>query len=203
MNIVQIFTTPIWESSYPEFNEHKDMFIEAANSFKEDHPEGVSKHNVNGYQSPMNLTKEPTFAPLFEFIAQMGRKAIFDLQLVQCDVYITAAWLNVHDNPSAMQYEHVHQDTFSGVFYLQVPQNSGKLVITNPGINPLWQGAMLTNKKNRFNSDRLKIEPVEGHVFLYPSYLPHGVEPNMHNESRISIGFNVIAVPKEHVDHTK
>jgi uncharacterized protein (TIGR02466 family) len=70
-------------------------------------------------------------------------------------------------------------------------------------MNPLWQGAMLTDKKNKFNADKLRLDPKEGHIFLWPSYLPHGVEPNDHDDERISISFNVIAVPKEHVEHTK
>lgn len=204
MNIIQIFSTPIWESSLPNFVDHKEDFLKAVTEFREKNPEGVHKSNLGGgYQSPMNLTTEPALAPLFEFVCQMGLKAAFDLQFVNVDAYITAAWVNFNDSRSCINYDHVHQDTFSGVFYLQIPEKSGKLVINNSGINPLWQGAMLPEKKNKFNSDKLKMDPVEGHIFLWPSYLPHGVEPNDHDESRISISFNVICVPKEHVEHTK
>lgn len=204
MNIIQIFSTPVWESSFPNFTEHKEEFTKAVIDFREKNPQGVNKSNLGGgYQSPMNLTTEQALAPLFEFICQMGMKAAFDLQFVNVDTYLTAAWVNFNDSRSCVNYDHVHQDTFSGVFYLQIPEKSGKLVVNNPGINPLWQGSMLTDKKNKFNSDKLKIEPVEGHIFLWPSYLPHGVEPNDHDETRISISFNVICVPKEPVDHTK
>lgn len=204
MNIVQVYATPLWESNLPDFEVHQSTFIEAARRFRSDHPDGVSKSNLGGgYQSPMTLTKQPEFAPLFEFVAQMGMKAAFDMQFVQTDVYLTAAWVNFNDRRSAINYDHVHQDTFSGVFYLSVPANSGKLVLTNPGMNPLWQGAMLADQKNKFNADRLRIEPQEGQVYLWPSYLPHGVEPNDHDDERISVSFNVICIPKEHVEHTK
>jgi uncharacterized protein (TIGR02466 family) len=89
------------------------------------------------------------------------------------------------------------------VFYLKAPKGSGRLIVTNPGMNPLWQGAMLTDKKNKFNAERLSIDPTEGHILLWPSYLPHGVEPNDHDDERISISFNVIAIPKEQVEYTK
>jgi uncharacterized protein (TIGR02466 family) len=204
MNLLQIFSTPIWESSFPNFENNKSKFIETAVEFRKKNPKGITKSNLGGgYQSPMTLTNELVFAPLFDFVCQIGRKAAFDLQFVNVDTYITAAWVNFNDSRSCINYDHIHQDTFSGVFYLQIPEKSGKLVVSNPGINALWQGAMLTDKKNKFNSDKLKIEPVEGHVFLWPSYLPHGVEPNDHDESRISISFNVICIPKEHVEHTK
>jgi len=204
MNILQVFSTPVWQSDLPDFSEHRDSFIDSSRAFREKHPDGITKSNLGGsYQSPMNLTTEPAFAPLFEFVAQMGRKAAFDMQFVDCDTYITAAWVNFNDSRSAINYDHVHQDTFSGVFYLKAPEKSGKLVLTNPGLNQLWQGAMLTAQKNKFNADRLRIEPVEGQLYLWPSYLPHGVEPNDHDDERISISFNVICVPKEHVEHTK
>lgn len=204
MNIIQIFSTPIWESSLPIYQDHRENFLKCVHEFRSKNPEGVKKSNLGGgYQSPFNLTNEPALAPLFEFVCQMGRKAAFDLQFVDVDVYLTAAWVNFNDSRSCINYEHVHQDTFSGVFYLQVPEKSGKLVINNQSINPLWQGAMLASNKNKFNSDKLKLEPSEGHIFLWPSFLPHGVEPNDHDDARISISFNVICVPKEKIDHTK
>lgn len=203
MNTIQIFSTPIWESPYPDFSEHKDEFLSCVTKFRSTNPEGIVRSNINGYQSPMTLTQEPIMAPLFEYVAQMAQKASFDMQFVNCDVYLTAAWANFNETRNQYNCEHVHQDTFSGVFYLQVPEHSGKIYFVNPGLNPLWQGAMLTDRKNKFNADRLRIEPKEGQVLLWPSYLSHAVEPNNHDLTRISISFNVICVPKEHVAHTK
>jgi uncharacterized protein (TIGR02466 family) len=204
VNIIQIFSTPTWDSQLPEFDQHRPQFLEAVHEFQAANPGGIHRNNIGGgYQSPMNLTTESRLGPLFEYVCQMAMKANFDMQFVDCDVYLTAAWANINNTRSAANYDHVHQDTYSGVFYLQVPERSGRLVITNPGINPLWQGAMLADRKNKFNADRLRIEPVEGHIFLWPSFLPHGVEPNDHDDARISISFNVICVPKENIPHTK
>ena len=188
----------------PDFDTHRTDLIDAVTRFREQNPEGIHRSNVGGgYQSPMNLTTEPALKPLFEYVAQIAQKANFDLQFVDCDVYITAAWANFNDRRSASNYDHIHQDTYSGVFYLQIPPGSGRLVINNPGINALWQGAMLADRKNKFNADKLRIEPREGQIYLWPSYLPHGVEPNDHDDARISISFNVISVPRENIPHTK
>jgi len=202
MNIIQIFSTPIWNSFLPDFSTHRQDFLDCVLEFRKTH-ESISKSNINGYQSPMFLTREPALGPLFEYVCQIGLKAIFDLQLVDCDVYLTAAWVNFNETRNHYNVEHVHQDTFSGVFYLQIPEKSGKLSLTNPGLNPLWQGAMLTDKKNKFNADRIRIEPEEGQIFVWPSYLSHAVEPNDHDEARISISFNIICVPKENIPSTK
>lgn len=204
MNLIQIFSTPIWESKYPNFEEHKDLFIEKAYKIREEHQQNNSKNNILGYQSPFTVQKEPLFNPAFEFICQIARKAVFDMQFVDSDIYLSAAWININDNRSAILTEHVHQDTFSGVFYLQVPEKSGKLVINNSSINPLWQGAMLIENRNKFNSEKMKIEPSEGHVFFWPSYVTHSVEPNDHDFARISMSFNIVAIPKsKDIPYTK
>jgi uncharacterized protein (TIGR02466 family) len=202
MNIIQIFSTPVWNSYLPDFPTYRQEFLDCVKEFRKNN-EGISKSNINGYQSPMFLTREPALQPLFEYVCQIGLKAIFDLQLVDCDVYLTAAWVNFNESRNHYNAEHIHQDTFSGVFYLQIPEKSGKLSLTNPGLNPLWQGAMLTDKKNKFNADRIRIDPEEGQIFVWPSYLSHAVEPNEHDETRISISFNIICVPKENIPSTK
>lgn len=204
MNLIQVFSTPIWESIYSNFTYERESILKCINSFYEKNSQSVEKYNGgDAYKSPMSFIKEEALSPLFNFICHMGHKAAFDLQLVDVDIYLTAAWVNIHNNRSCVQFDHVHQDTFSGVFYIQVPERSGMLVLNNPGINPLWQGAMLVDTKNKFNCDKLKITPAEGQIYIWPSYISHLVEPNQHDEERISISFNIIAVPKVDVEHTK
>ena len=72
MNIIQIYSTPLWETAYPNFNDHKQQFLDCVTAFRASNPDGISKSNINGYQSPINLTNEANMAPLFEFVAQMS-----------------------------------------------------------------------------------------------------------------------------------
>ena len=199
MNILQIFSTPIWETSFPNFQDHKDNFIEAAKLFKEEFPEGSRANFIqNSYQSLPILTRNPVFGPIFEYVCQLGMKAAFDLQFIPSNPVVTSAWVNFQDSPKAMLLDHVHSENsiFSGVFYLQVPENSGKLAFTNPGLNQMWTGLNMVENKNKFTSERLQITPVEGSIFLWPSYLPHRTLPNDHDDSRISISFNLLMLPK-------
>lgn len=205
MNLLQIYSTPIWETAFPNFHQHQESFLQCIRNFHKTNPESLQRSNAGeGYHSPMNLTKESELVPLFEYVAQMGMKAAFDLDFVNCDVFLTAAWVNIMNSKNSVQFDHIHQDTFSGVLYLQAPTGSGNLMINNPGINSLWQGQMLPSKKNKFTSDRISITPIEGNILLWPSYLSHSVSPNESDDiERISIAFNVICIPTEFVDHTK
>jgi len=197
MNLMPIYSTPLWQSEYPDFEEEKETLLKTLKEFKEQTPtKETPRSNIAGYQSPSTLQQLEELRPVFEYICQMAFKASADLDFVECDIALTEAWLNVNDSRQCMNSEHVHGEVFSGVFYLQAPDGSGKLTISNPGINRMWDGCGLVSQKNQFTGECIRIEPVEGNIILFPSYIPHSVETNDHDEERISISFNIIALPK-------
>ncbi len=197
MNLTPIYSTPLWQTDYPHFEDEKEAFLKAVREYREKNPSiETARSNIAGYQSPNTLQHEESLRPIFEFICQMAFKACADLDFVECDIALTEAWLNINDSRQCMNSQHVHGDVFSGVFYLNAPSGSGKLSIVNPGINRMWGGASLTQQKNQYTGESIRIEPVEGSIILFPSYIPHSVETNDHDEERISISFNVIALPK-------
>jgi len=202
MDLIPIYSVPLWQSDYPDFDEHKEIFFSAVKEYKEKNPTKEKPlSNIAGYQSPNTLHHVQELRPLFEYICQMGFKACADMDFIDCDVALTSAWLNINDNRQCMNVEHVHGDVFSGVFYLSAPQESGKLCVVNPGLNRLWQGLELVNQKNQFTGETIKLEPDDGNIILFPSYLPHFVETNNHDEERISISFNLIALPKGSINY--
>ena len=200
MNISSIYSVPLWQSEYPEFEEHREIFLSAVREYKEKTPSSP-RSNISGYQSPGTLQKKVELRSLFEYICQMGFKAVADLDFIDCDIALTEAWLNVNDSRQCMNSDHVHGDVFSGVFYLSAPEDSGKLVLQNPAINRMWQGCLLSPQKNQYTAERIRIEPIEGNIIIFPSYLSPSVETNDHDEERISISFNLIALPKGNIKY--
>jgi uncharacterized protein (TIGR02466 family) len=202
MNLTPIYSVPLWTSEYPEFDEHKEIFLNAVRTYKDQNPtKEIPKSNIAGYQSPNTLQGVPELHPLFEYLCQIGFKAVTDLDFIDCDIALTSAWLNINDTRQCMNSEHAHGDVFSGVFYLKAPEESGKLVLQNPAINCMWNGCILTSEKNQFTAESIRIEPVEGNIVLFPSYLRHSVETNNHDEERISISFDLIALPKGSISY--
>ena len=195
MNLIPAFSTPIWQSEYPDFEEHKELFLKSIREYKEKNP-SVQKTNIKGYQSQGTLHLVDELRPLFNHICGLIFKCTSDLEFIECDAAITSAWLNVNDSRECMNHEHIHGDIFSGVFYLKVPDGSGKLSFTNIGLNKMWKGCDLVERKSQYTADFIKIDPVEGNIFMFPSYLPHSVEMNDHEDERISISFNIIVLPK-------
>lgn len=197
MNLTSIYSTPIWQTEYPDFEENKAQFIQAIRSLKEKYSEGVNKSNLFGYHSPQNIhEEEPRIHPFLHYAGEIVIKAAEDLGFIPIDVALTSVWFNINDSRQCMNAEHTHGDTFSGAFYLKAPEGSGRLVLQNPGINRLWQGLSLVERKNQFTGEKISIAPVEGNIVMFPSYLPHWVEPNDHDDERISISFNAICLPE-------
>jgi uncharacterized protein (TIGR02466 family) len=196
MELASIFSTPVWMSVLPDFEDYKDSFLTCVRNFKERNPQGENKSNVSGYQSPFTLQGEEELRPLFQYVCEMAMQAVQDLNFIDNNIFLTHAWVNFNDTRQCMNTEHIHGEVFSGVFYLKTPPESGKLVLTNSGLNRLWGGCELIKEKNQFTGESLRIEPEEGSIILFPSYLPHSVETNNHDDERISISFNLMVLPE-------
>jgi uncharacterized protein (TIGR02466 family) len=204
MNLTSIYSTPIWQTEYPYFEENKAQFIQSIRDLKEKYPEGVNKSNLFGYHSPQNIHEEETrIHPFLHYAGEIVMKAAEDLGFIPIDVALTSVWFTINDSRQCMNAEHIRGDTFSGVFYLKAPEGSGRLVLQNPGINRLWQGLSLVERKNQFTGEKISIAPVEGNIVMFPSYLPHWVEPNDHDDERISISFNAICLPEGSLGHAQ
>jgi uncharacterized protein (TIGR02466 family) len=51
------------------------------------------------------------------------------------------------------------------------------------------------DQENDFTAGELDMRPEEGRMYIFPSWLEHGVESNESDQDRISIAFNVLARP--------
>jgi uncharacterized protein (TIGR02466 family) len=92
-------------------------------------------------------------------------------------------WANVNE-PGSRNTFHTHkEDEFSCVYYLQ-GTDTGDLRFPNPA-NLLGDCC----KTSPFTRDFL-FAPKDGDLILFPSWMPHEVEPNLSNRERINIAFN-------------
>ena len=88
--------------------------------------------------------------------------------------------------------EHRHNNTqFSGVFYLQTPENSGDIIFTTRNatwINSYWEPSL--TGYDDLNSFEKRFRPQQCGIFLFPAHLDHYVTPSHSEEERYSISFN-------------
>ncbi len=92
-------------------------------------------------------------------------------------------WANINA-PGSRNIFHTHkEDEFSCVYYLQ-GTDTGDLRFPNPA-NLLGDCC----KTSPFTRDFLFV-PTDGDLILFPSWLPHEVEPNLSTRYRINLAFN-------------
>ena len=101
------------------------------------------------------------------------------------------SWGNLQKKGNYIK-EHRHNNTqFSGVFYLQTPENSGDIIFTTRNatwINSYWEPSL--TGYDDLNSFEKRFSPQQCGIFLFPANLDHYVTPSHSEEERYSISFN-------------
>ncbi len=101
------------------------------------------------------------------------------------------SWGNLQKKGNYIK-EHRHNNTqFSGVFYLQTPENSGDIIFTTRNatwINSYWEPSL--TGYDDLNSFEKRFRPQQCGIFLFPAHLDHYVTPSHTEEEIYSISFN-------------
>ena len=153
---------------------------------------GVSKTNVKGWHSTTDMHTKPEYSQLVTELMRM-QKEIYDNEHLDRHAILGNMWANINP-PGGMNQPHIHPNSlFSGVYYVKSQPKAGRLKIYDP--RPGIQLIMPTRKSGDPGRDMWRdanIEPIEGRIVMFPSWLWHAVEPNDSNELRISVSFNFI-----------
>ena len=157
---------------------------------------GVHVSNEGGWHSnnlPLDHL-DSALTPLFNEIQIRIQQLQIDLGLKESLTHtVSDAWINVN-NYRDFNNTHKHVGaTFSGIYYVKTPENSGILEFTNPLTELSYViGDWMIKEHNFFNSKTWKVIPEEGNLLIWPSWLLHCVKPNLSNDTRISIAFNTV-----------
>ena len=136
-----------------------------------------------GWQSTKELYNIPLFSKLADAILIITKKNILQKNI---QPFISSMWLNVQGT-NGFNHTHVHSGGwYSGVFYLKCCEKSGNITFTDPR-----PGAEMSLYHQFTNGEIQTISPKPGDLILFPSWLPHLVEPNYSNDDRISVAFNI------------
>ena len=182
--IIDIFKTSIYKTSIKNID-YKNYFIELLNNQRKlNNCTFIS--NVGGFQSQSLNTidetiKENLFVkPTLEYIKQFNRNYKIEL---------SNFWIN-SNNKNDYNLMHNHSGAnISGVYYIQVPENSGRIVFQNGDLTKMSS----INQFDDINFHARYFVPInEYDLILFSSDTLHFTEPNRSNDERISIAFNLI-----------
>ena len=133
----------------------------------------AKKSNVGGYQSFIYDKWPEVLFGLRDFIqAQIPEQTFMTL------------WYNINGHGCYNEvHHHSLDDGYSGVFYIDVPDE---------------------NMGNLYFEDGTEYEPTPNRLILFPSDLKHGVKTNLSHKKRISMSFNYLKhtdkEPKDKLD---
>ena len=153
-----------------------------------DRDEGRILSNVGGYQS-----NNVEIAPLAKEIS--NRLNMFsEAYSISNELEVGNMWININGFKDYNKLHSHHNALFSGVYYVKTPDKCGNIVFDNPSQDAMEHTYHNTKFKgyNSFNSITHWRQAKENSLLVFPGWLKHGVEPNLSNEKRISISFNIL-----------
>lgn len=178
MSTQHIFSTPIWGYVLNNQKEYLKQYIDYILALSSSTP-SARKSNFGGWQSSDNIHLNSVFKPFVDTLNNLSTEALNNYSKKRYSIQSMWANVNYTNNFNA---HHIHEGQLSGVFYLQVPADSGRLILVNPAIRSGM--SIVRNKDYPINPEPLA-------CILFPSWLEHYVEPNNNELPRISISFNI------------
>jgi uncharacterized protein (TIGR02466 family) len=193
------FPTLIYYQDLPDSLELNQAIRSHIYALRSSDPEGIVRSNVKrmgAWHSGLDLHQREEFRSLTRAILAAVQK-IYD-HLGYDPAYepvFDNMWANI--NPRhGYNRNHIHPNVlWSGVYYVQAPPDSGRILFTDPRPQALV-------KRRPEAWSEVYFEPIEGRLVLFPAWLTHEVEPNLSDKDgaagdRISISFNLRQTRRE------
>ncbi len=189
-------------SDHETLNKH---LLEMIYAERERDRKGIERSNfskLGGWHSHNNLHREDAYKPLTDRVHQAGRRISRKLGYhPDKHLQIGTMW-SIINAPGSFNNSHVHPGShWSGVYYVHTPKNAGDIEFTDPRTSHVMNQPSFEPKKRRSkeNWTKVRFTPKAGKMIIFPSWLYHGVDPNMSEESgkdaeRVIISFNMSQV---------
>ncbi len=194
MQRIDSFPTPIWVEDLTELAPQRETLVQAVRDLRK-RDEGITEARTNrhGWHSENNLFEEPAFAVLQQRLVASIKAALADYGVMPGSLsFRLPAWANVHDRGGYNQ-AHIHAGSIlSGTLYLSAPPGSGAIYFTDPrpaSAMEAFERSVESVGHNQYYQ-KSEVKPKDLRLLMFPSWLPHGVEPCECDE-RISVAFNV------------
>ncbi len=193
MNNPQLFfSTPVWVTKIEDYKQTNEEMFKYIKKLQSEDEKGIVKSNVKGWHSKdfdMENEAPKNFIKLISAnIHQVFKDMDWDLQKQK--IKIPSMWAIINkDGANNARHHHGNSDV-SAAYYIRAPKNCGEIVFYDPRPAPVFSHP-LCNKPNLLNAMVNSVNPVEGLLVMFPSYLDHSVNANMTSDERIVISFNI------------
>ena len=185
--IVPLFTTLLQKLNY---DPPKDL-IDYIDQYYQQHKYSVNQRSSRlGWQSKLHYIQQ--LQPVYDYIKQN----IY----VSIDIELKKAWINVN-HQGAYNVTHIHPNCdYTFVYY--ITDSKAPLILETSNVYERYNHVVSVDQQYRQQYNILteyKVKPNKGDIIIFPSYVPHRVEPNKENHHRISISFGGVCIDPKHI----
>jgi len=103
-----------------------------------------------------------------------------------------SGWANIAKKGDYQEYHSHPGSIFSVVYYVNVPEGSGKILFEDPKAPDMFPPKKIIKGSSVFSHNTISYEPKEKRIIIFRSYLRHLVEQGTNVENRISLAFNFV-----------
>ncbi len=200
MNKEYYYPTQVYFTDLHDGEKLNGLVLPDIYSWRRDDPEGLLRTNtpqLGAWHSPtdmhIRLRYRPLVAEIFEFMHGVYDDLGYDPAYEPvCD----SMWVNINPRYSHNRFHSHPHALWSGVYYVQTPENCGLLYFNDP--RP--QAQVLTpyydpTRRRMETWNEVLYQPKAGRLIVFPAWLGHAVQPNLSEEAgsagdRISVSFN-------------
>ncbi|MBD2176304.1 hypothetical protein H6F42_05140 [Pseudanabaena sp. FACHB-1998] len=190
------FPTPIWHFTIANHQQLNAILLAEIYAEQEKDQQGEKWSNILGWHSVNDLHRRDRFQDLTKIIhtnvLEVAQFLQWDLQ--KFSLHITTCWAIINGKFASNSVHNHPNSILSGVYYLKAPENCGGIYFNDP--RPASQ--MIIPPVTEFNLwtyPKVSYKAHAGTMLLFPSWLLHGVDTNMSEESRICVSFNIGMTP--------
>jgi uncharacterized protein (TIGR02466 family) len=201
MNREILFPTPVYTKMVKDPKKLNKYLYPLIKAWSKTDKGEEKTNSVGGWHSPTNMNFKKEYKPLTEELFIMQEEIYKDYGMAS-QAALGNMWANIN-NPGAYNKQHIHPNSqWSGVYYVKVPKNSGRLFVEDPRPGP---NIVMPRRVDGLPKALWRIvayPPIEGQMIMFPAWLPHGVEINKSKEkgekgARVSVSFNFIQINED------
>ena len=187
------FITSVWYFDEPDTQDLNQRLLELIQAERQADNVGMTnRSSVLGWHSRDDLHRRLEFRPFVEIVERNLQEVIAfqHWNLAKATPVISSCWAVVNGKYGSNTVHNHPNSLLSGVYYLQASNNCGALSFRDPRSVAVMMAPPVT-EMTAWTFRTVAYQPKPGRMLIFPSWLDHGVAPNLADEERVALSFNI------------
>lgn len=187
------FATSVWYFDEPDVQGLNQLLLELIQAEREVDQVGMTnRSSVLGWHSRDDLHRRSEYHLFVEIVERNMREVIAfqHWNLTKATPVISTCWAVVNGKYGSNTVHNHPNSLLSGVYYVQAPDNCGALTFRDPRSVAVMMAPPVTDY-SAWTFRTVSYQPKPGRMLIFPSWLEHGVGPNLGDEVRVALSFNI------------